>query len=251
MSNSGKHAKDAKHVESTGPALDEHGHTVAAMFDDIADRYDLMNMVMTWGQEPRMIRDTVDAVNLPEAPVVLDVATGTGDLAFEVLRRRYGAKIVGVDISPEMMEVGRQRPGGESIEWIEADALALPFDDNTFDAVTHGYLMRNVSDLQTALNEQFRVLKPGGWMAALEMSPAPRDVVKPFSTAYIKWVVPKMANWITQTPDAYEYLSRTSRGFSNPAQIEYKLSKAGFVGIGHRLHMFGTMAVHWAQKPLD
>jgi demethylmenaquinone methyltransferase/2-methoxy-6-polyprenyl-1,4-benzoquinol methylase len=222
---------------------------VAEMFDRIADRYDLMNLVMTWGQEPRFIRDTIDAVQLGPAPKVLDVATGTGDLAFEAANQRYGAEIHGLDISTEMLEVARRRPGGENITWRTGDAMALPYDDETFDAVTHGYLLRNVSDIATTLAEQYRVLKPGGTMSCLEMSPAPRNVIKPFSTAYIKYVVPQVAKAITGTPDAYEYLSRTSRAFHTADRIEAMMQEAGFVATGYRSYMFGTMAIHWAQKP--
>ena len=230
-------------------AVDSHGATVADMFDRIADRYDLMNLVMTLGQEPRFIRDTVTAAQLGQAPKVLDIATGTGDLALEAANQRYGAEVYGLDISNEMLEVARRRTGGENIVWQTGDAMELPYDDDTFDAVTHGYLLRNVTDISKTLKEQYRVLKPGGWMTSLEMSPAPRDVVKPFSTAYIKYVVPRLANAITQNPDAYEYLSRTSRGFHTADRIEHMIGEAGFVATGYKTYMFGTMALHWGQKP--
>src|SRR5690625_5864395 len=106
------------------------------MFDRIATRYDLMNLVMTWGQEPRFIRDTVDAAKLGPTPKVLDVATGTGDLAFEAANQRYGAQVYGLDISSEMLDIARMRPGGKNIVWQTGDAMALPYDDNSFDAVT-------------------------------------------------------------------------------------------------------------------
>lgn len=231
-------------------AVDAHGATVADMFDRIADRYDLMNLVMTLGQEPRFIRDTVNAAQLGQAPKVLDIATGTGDLALEAANQRYGAEVYGLDISNEMLEVARSRPGGENIVWQTGDAMELPYDDDTFDAVTHGYLLRNVTDIAKTLQEQYRVLQPGGWMTSLEMSPAPRNVVKPFSTAYIKYVVPRLANAITQNPDAYEYLSRTSRGFHTADRIEHMIGEAGFVTSGYKTYMFGTMALHWGQKPV-
>ncbi|WBL19973.1 ubiquinone/menaquinone biosynthesis methyltransferase [Citricoccus sp. NR2] len=236
--------------EQTPPARDAHGEQVSEMFNGIAERYDLMNLVMTWGQEPRFVRRTVERAQLPDAPTVLDLATGTGDIALEILRQRYGAHIIGADFAPEMMEVGRRRPGGEQISWVEADAMDLPFEEGVFDAVTHGYLLRNVTDIPTTLAEQFRVLKPGGWMVALETSPAPDNVIKPFSTAYIKWVVPRLANLITRNAEAYEYLSATTRGFKTPAEIHGLLDDAGFVNIGHETHLFGTMAIHWAQKPV-
>lgn len=220
------------------------------MFNGIAGRYDLMNAVMTWGQEPRFVRRTVDHANIPAGGRVLDLATGTGDIALEVLRRDPDAQVVGADFAPEMMEVGRTRPNGQKVEWVEADAMDLPFADESFDSVTHGYLLRNVSDIPTTLAEQFRVLRPGGWMAALETSPAPDDFIKPFSTFYIKNVVPRVAKMITKTPDAYAYLSESSRAFKTPAQIAALLEDAGFVNVGHETFLFGTLAVHWAMKPV-
>lgn len=227
----------------------DHPARVSSMFDRIAGRYDLMNLVMTWGQEPRLVRRTVERAKLPDAPKVLDLATGTGDIALEVLRTHYDADVTAVDFAPEMMAIGGARPDGDRITWVEADAMDLPFEDDTFDAVTHGYLLRNVADIPTTLAEQFRVLKPGGRMVALETSPAPDNIAKPFSTAYIKYVVPQLSRLITNDPEAYEYLSATTRGFRTPAQVQELLEEAGFVGAGHELHLFGALAIHWATKP--
>lgn len=246
-------APAAGHPDGGAPASPvvrgERGAQVSSMFNGMADRYDLMNLVMTWGQEPRLVRRTVARAELGDAPRVLDLATGTGDIALEILRSRYGAEVVGADFAPEMMEIGRRRPGGDQIEWVEADAMDLPFEDESFDAVTHGYLLRNVEDIPRTLAEQFRVLKPGGRMVALETSPAPQNIIRPFSTAYIQHVVPLMGRLITQNPDAYEYLSSTTRAFKTPGEIGALLQDAGFVDVGHELHMFGTLAIHWATKP--
>ena len=228
----------------------DHGARVSGMFDAIAGRYDLMNTVMTWGQEPRFVRHTVARANVPRNGRVLDLATGTGDIALEVLRRHPDATVVGADFAPEMMEVGRSRPGGDRVEWVEADAMDLPFEDGSFDSLTHGYLLRNVADIPATLAEQFRVLRPGGWVAALETSPAPENIVKPFSSLYIHRVMPLIARAITDKPEAYEYLSRSTAAFHTPEEVADLFSAAGFVNIGHQLHMFGTLAIHWAMKPV-
>ncbi|MGC5049275.1 ubiquinone/menaquinone biosynthesis methyltransferase [Micrococcus porci] len=229
----------------------DHGARVSGMFDAIAGRYDLMNTVMTWGQEPRLVRRTVERANVPAAARVLDLATGTGDLALEILKQHPDARVVAADFAPEMMEVGRTRPNGNRIEWVEADALALPFADGEFDSLTHGYLLRNVADIPAALAEQFRVLRPGGWVAALETSPAPDNLIKPFSSFYMHRIMPRLARLITDRAEAYEYLSSSTRAFHTPEEIAGMLADAGFVNIGHELHMFGTLATHWAMKPLD
>ncbi|MGP5683081.1 ubiquinone/menaquinone biosynthesis methyltransferase [Brachybacterium alimentarium] len=232
-----------------GASSEDHASRVSSMFDGIAGRYDLMNLVMTWGQEPRLVRRTVRRAELSGTPAVLDLATGTGDIAFEILRSHERAQVTGADFSPEMMAVGKDRPGGDKIAWVEADAMDLPFADESFDAVSHGYLLRNVADIPTTLAEQFRVLKPGGRMVALETSPPPKNIIRPFSTLYIKHVVPRLSHLITKNPEAYEYLSSTTRGFRTPSQVQGLLEEAGFVGVGHELHLFGTLAIHWATKP--
>ena len=124
------------------------------MFDAIAGRYDLMNAVMTWGQEPRLVRHTVARANIPAQARVLDLATGTGDLAFEVLKQHPDAQVVGADIAAEMMEVGRARAGGDRIEWVVADATDLPFEAGSFDAVTHGYLPVSYTHLTLPTNRE-------------------------------------------------------------------------------------------------
>ena len=229
----------------------DHHDRVSAMFDAIAGRYDLMNAVMTWGQEPRLVRRTVARANIPAQARVLDLATGTGDLAFEVLKQHPDAQVVGADIAAEMMEVGRARAGGDRIEWVVADATDLPFEADSFDAVTHGYLLRNVAEIPATLAEQFRVLRPGGWVAALETSPAPDNVLKPFSSFYIHRVMPQLAKLIADRPEAYAYLSSSTKAFHTPDEVADLFAGAGFVNIGHETHMFDTLATHWAMKPVD
>lgn len=238
---------------SAAPSPDaDHGARVASMFDAVAGRYDLMNAVMTWGQEPRLVRRTVERANIPSGvgARVLDLATGTGDLALEILRRHPDADVVGADFAPEMMEVGRGRKGGDRVEWVVADAMDLPFADEEFDSITHGYLLRNVADIPATLAEQFRVLRPGGWVAALETSPAPDNIVKPFSSFYIHRVMPRLARLIADQPEAYEYLSSSTKAFRTPEEVADLFADAGFVNVGHELFMFGTLAVHWAMKPV-
>lgn len=235
---------------SAAPSADaDHGARVASMFDAVAGRYDLMNAVMTWGQEPRLVRRTVERANIPSGARVLDLATGTGDLALEILRRHPDAEVVGADFAPEMMEVGKGRKDGDRVEWVVADAMDLPFADEGFDSITHGYLLRNVADIPATLAEQFRVLRPGGWVAALETSPAPDNIVKPFSSFYIHRVMPRLARLIADQPEAYEYLSSSTKAFRTPEEVADLFADAGFVNVGHELFMFGTLAVHWAMKP--
>lgn len=227
---------------------DEHGAEVRAMFGQVAGRYDLMNTLMTLGQDWRWRRYIVRAAELRRGDHVLDLATGTGDLAFDALTTP-GVTVTGADFTDEMLDIARHRPRGDQITWVHADALDLPFADASFDAVTHGYLLRNLTDIPRALAEQFRVLRPGGRVVALETSPPPPGLMRPFTDAYITGIFPVLGRLFGSDPEAYAYLSATTRGFRSPREVTELLLDAGFVDVRVRTFMFGTLAVHSARKP--
>ena len=151
----------------------ERSDYVRGMFDRIAGRYDLLNRLISGGQDMKWRRFVAEAAELPAGGRMLDIAAGTGDIAFEALKLSPGAQVVGADFALEMMRVGKGRePYGRRVAWTGADALALPYADGSFDAVASGYLMRNVIDIPQALAEQRRVLKPGGRIVILDTSRA-------------------------------------------------------------------------------
>lgn len=228
---------------------DAHGKQVQAMFGQVAHRYDLMNALMTLGQDWRWRRYIVRAAELRTGDHLLDLATGTGDLALDALKAVPGVTVTGADFTDEMLAIARRRPRGDEVTWVHADALDLPFGDASFDAVTHGYLMRNITDIPRALSEQFRVLRPGGRVVALETSPPPPGITRPFTNAYIKVIFPALGRLFGSDPEAYAYLSSTTRGFHSPAEVTDMLLDAGFVDVRVRTFMFGTLAVHSARKP--
>jgi demethylmenaquinone methyltransferase/2-methoxy-6-polyprenyl-1,4-benzoquinol methylase len=139
----------------------ERAEYVQGMFDDIADRYNLMNRLMTGGQDIQWRRFVVRQAALKPGDWMLDLATGTGDIAFEALRAVAGLHVVGGDFSLGMMLVGQRDPLGARVGWCGSDALNLPFPDNQFDALTAGYLIRNVIDITRSFSEQLLLLKPG------------------------------------------------------------------------------------------
>ncbi|MEJ2751637.1 MAG: class I SAM-dependent methyltransferase [Chloroflexota bacterium] len=153
---------------------------VQDMFTRIAGNYDLMNRLMTAGQDVTWRRYVIHQAQLPLDGRLLDIATGTGEIALEGLALVPGLQAVGGDFTVEMMQVGRQIPVRRAIRWVGADTLALPFPDDYFDAVTSGFLMRNVIDVHKAFSEQMRVLKPGGRVVVLESSP-PKRFRHPYS----------------------------------------------------------------------
>ena len=162
------------------------------MFDGIAHRYDLLNRINSLGMDRSWRRSTVDALQLPEGARVLDLATGTADLALELVRRHPDAQVVGVDPSDQMLGVGRRkvREVGDRIRLENGDAQALRFEDESFDGVMMAFGIRNVPDRTRALEEMFRVLRPGGRVAILELSEPQNGLMAWFARQHVKFVVP-------------------------------------------------------------
>ena len=222
---------------------------VQDIFDRIAPRYDLMNRVMTGGMDRYWRRFVIQQASIPKDGKMLDIATGTGDIAFEALARVEGVMAVGADFVPGMMLVGQRRAGGTRVRWSAADALNLPFPAATFDAVTHGFLLRNVIDIPRALAEQLRVLKPGGHMVCLDTTPPPDNLLKPFLVFYLTRIIPLIGTLLTGQTDAYTYLPKSTVGFKSPDELAQLMRQAGFKDVQYRRFMFNTIAVHWGTKP--
>ncbi len=180
---------------------------------------------------------------------LLDLATGTGDLALDACDATAGLDVVGADFTVEMMRVGRRRAGADRLTWLAADALALPFGDACFDAVIQGYLLRNVSDIPGALAEQYRVLRPGGRVVVLETSPATPAPLQPFVRAHLRYGIPLLSRLPSGNPQAYGYLLASTANFRTPSELGALLTAAGFEQVGWRSFMLGTQAVHWGRKP--
>ena len=210
---------------------------VRTMFDRIAPVYDLMNRVMTLGLDRRWRRAAVlEAVDPGDR--VLDVCCGTGDLALEA--RRVGAQVVGVDFSKAMLARARRRE--PAIEWIRADALALPLADSSFDAATIGFGLRNLDDLDRGLRELPRVLKAGGSLAVLEI-PRPRAPLRWFYALWFDRAVPLLGKLLPGGA-AYTYLPASVRRFPGPEELAELLRSAGFENVRYRLFAGGIVALH-------
>jgi demethylmenaquinone methyltransferase/2-methoxy-6-polyprenyl-1,4-benzoquinol methylase len=222
---------------------------VRAMFDRIAGRYRLMNALMTCGRDGVWRRAVVREAALPPAGRLLDLATGTGDIALEALRWDPAARVVGADFSLEMMRVGRRRPGGARVAWCAANALALPFADATFDAVTSGYLLRNVGDRVGAFGEQARVVKPGGRVVCLDTSPPPASPLRPLVRLYLRRLVPLLGRLVAGDRPAYAYLAASTEGFLEPEALAAAMREAGLADVRYRRFMAGTIAVHVGTRP--
>lgn len=229
---------------------EERARYVQAMFARIAGRYDLMNRLMTFGQDLRWRRYVIQQAQLPPGGRLLDIATGTGDIAYEGQQQVSGLQAVGGDFVLEMMQAGKHLSGREHIRWVAADTLALPFPNDYFDAVTSGFLMRNVIDVPGALREQLRVTRPGGRVVILESSPPKDNLLRPFIRFHLNMIIPTMGKLITGQTDAYRYLPDSTQQFQGPEELAQTMEAAGLINVVHRLFMFGTIAVHVGQKPI-
>ena len=221
------------------------------MFDRIAGVYDVMNSAMTAGMHHRWRARAADRAELAPGDAALDVCCGTGDLAFE-LARRVGpdGRVVGSDFSERMLDLAREKPVPEAaakpiFEW--ADALDLPYDDGGFDAVTVGFGVRNLSDLDRGIAEMARVLKPGGRLVILEITRPSREPLASFYNVWFDKLVPVLGT-VAGDPDAYGYLPESVRSFPEPQSLAAKMDAAGFEGIRWLLTAGGIIAIHSGAK---
>jgi demethylmenaquinone methyltransferase/2-methoxy-6-polyprenyl-1,4-benzoquinol methylase len=213
---------------------------VQRMFDRIAPVYDAMNLVMTCGLDRRWRRITVEQAVRP-GDRVLDACCGTGDLA--VAARARGGDVVGLDFSERMLE--RARGKDADIEWVRGDMLALPFEDGSFDAVTVGFGVRNVDDLEAGLHDLRRVLRPGGRVGILEIT-QPRGALAPFYRLWFDRVVPLLGK-VLPGGAAYTYLPASVRRFPAPEELASLLDASGFTAVRFRRFAGGIVALHVAE----
>jgi len=210
---------------------------VRTMFDRIAPVYDVMNRAMTAGLDQRWRTETARAVVSP-GDRVLDACCGTGDLA--IAAQRAGGRVTGVDFSEPMLERARAKSG--EVEWIQGDALALPFADGSFDAATVGFGVRNLEDLEAGLRELRRVLRPCGRVGILEIT-RPRGPLRPFYKLWFDGLVP-LAGKLLPGGSAYTYLPASVRRFPGARELAELMQTVGFEQVDYRLFGGGIVALH-------
>lgn len=227
---------------------DRRAQSIQSMFSRIAARYDLMNRLMTGWQDIRWRKIVIRTAHLPPQARILDLGAGTGDLARTALKRHPDASAVAADFTLEMMRVGQSQPRNARLQWTGADALALPFQSETFDAAVSGFLMRNVLNLPLSLKEQFRVLKPGGWMVILDTTRPIPNIFTPLIRFHMRRVIPFLGKLVTGQKEAYRYLPESSENFLRAEELAAHMAAAGFKKVLFRRYMFDTIAIHQGQK---
>lgn len=224
---------------------------VKQMFDTISGEYDGLNRVISFGADVKWRKKVVAAVIQKKAEKVLDIATGTGDLAIQIAEK--GVPLVtGLDLSPGMLDVGRKkisRKGlDKKVQMIQGDGEKLPFEDNSYDAVTIAFGVRNFENLEKGLSEIYRVLKKGGVLVVLETSVPHRTPFKQGYKLYTKYLLPRIGKILSKDKSAYAYLSESAAVFPYGKDFNNILEKIGFIAMENRPQTFGVATIYTAIK---
>lgn len=220
---------------------------IQAMFGRIARRYDVMNRVMTGGRDEAWRRAAARELALGANARVLDLATGTGDLAFAVRRMYPTARVAAFDFSEGILRVGehkRRARGDHAVAFGVGDALRLPFPDQSFDACVNGFLLRNAVDLPLCLREMRRVVRPGGRVVCMEITHPQTPVFRELFKLYFYRVVPVIGGIVAGDPAAYTYLPNSLTQFPPAEPLRAIMLDAGYREVAYRLLGLGTMAIH-------
>lgn len=224
----------------------EKSQQVEAMFDGIAPTYDLLNHLLSLGIDRGWRRKSVDSLKEFAPQRVLDLACGTGDFTALVQERLHPQYVIGSDLSDGMLAVARNK--FPDIEWEKADALNLPHPDNSFDAVTMAYGVRNFQDFDAGLREMYRVLKPGGHLLIVELATPPHFPMKQLFWLYSHVVMPSVGWLVSRDSRAYSYLPATMEAFPQAEIVENTLNRIGFCDIRWKRFTFGLCTMFLAQK---
>jgi demethylmenaquinone methyltransferase / 2-methoxy-6-polyprenyl-1,4-benzoquinol methylase len=239
-------------VPENGSAANEHAGRVREMFATIANRYDLLNHLLSANVDKRWRRIVATKVRdklSSSGSCVLDVACGTGDLSL-TLFETTGARVIGTDFCRPMLAIAAGKVPGQ-VPLIEGDALSLPFRSGSFDAVTIAFGLRNLSSVENGLAELCRVLKPGGWVAVLECSKPSNAIVRAFYGLYFRGVLPVLGGAVSGSLSAYAYLPASVQKFPDQAQLALLMNGAGFEQVQYQNLTGGVVALHMGRRPLE
>lgn len=225
---------------------------VRDMFDSIAPAYDFMNRAMTFGIDKLWRRKAVKMIAKYAPKYILDIATGTADLAIRLAQSLKPSSVVGVDLSQQMLEIGRKKVSEAGLSDVvtlsQADCMALPFDDGVFDCITVAYGVRNFEHLLQGYEEMHRVMKPGGVLCVIELSTPTSPLVKPFYKAYTKWIIPAAGRVVSKDVRAYSYLPESIAAVPQGEKMLGLMRQAGFSDCRYESLTFGTCTIYIAIK---
>jgi demethylmenaquinone methyltransferase / 2-methoxy-6-polyprenyl-1,4-benzoquinol methylase len=235
-----------------GSIHDSSDENVRRMFDRIAGRYDLLNRIISFRLDAWWRKKAVLAVVKSGHEKILDLGTGTGDLTFTAGKSLGDqGNVVGLDFSFKMLQLARAKQTSEKTrtDFLQGSALMTPFRDQVFDGVMTAFVLRNVSDLRLFFVQSFRVLKPGGRMASLDMFPPSKGIFALLYSFYFYHFMPSIGGFIAGDRQAYQYLSDTVRQFVPPERVSELLEQCGFEQVTVQRFLFGAVCLHVANKP--
>lgn len=219
---------------------------IGSLFDRIAGSYDRLNHILSLNIDKSWRRRAVRGMS--PCTTLLDVAIGTADLSIEILRQHKATQITGIDLSHEMMAIGQKKVGDSNVTFLQASALDMPFDDNSFDAVTCAYGVRNFSNLDQGLREMHRVLRPGGQLMILEFSYPSSKVIAWFYDLYFSHILPLVGRLLSHDRTAYNYLNRSVKQFIWGEEMVGHLNNAGFADVQYQPLTMGITTIYRATK---
>jgi ubiquinone/menaquinone biosynthesis methyltransferase len=219
---------------------------VRRLFSTIADRYDLITILLSFGLDRRWKKRAIDLAAIQPSARVLDLACGTGDLAFAAASRR--ASVVGLDVTLRMVELAKAKPAGHQVKFIVGDMVWLPFPAGSFDVITTGYGLRNVPDLRAAVREMHRVLRPGGLAVSLDFNRPASVLVRSVYLAYLSVVGGALGWLLHRNPDTYRYIPESIRRYPGAPAVAELMKGEGFARAEWQPVLGGLMAIHLARK---
>ncbi len=228
--------------------LDKRPAAIQHMFSGIAERYDLLNRLISLGFDQPIRRQMVARLAGSNPLRIADIGCGTGDVSILLAKTYPGCQILACDLTLAMIQVGRNRTQNPAIQWVVCDSSQLPFENETMDAVTSAFLLRNVADLGAVLQEQARITRSIGMFLTLETTPPRKTLLYPFIWLYYHTVIPILGLLVAGKPGAYQYLPDSSLEFIDAEKLSEQISQNGWRQSSVKRKLFGVMAIHQAYK---
>ncbi len=225
---------------------------VLNLFSSIPSHYDNMNRVMSLGLDMGWRRKSIRLADFKNDGMLLDLATGTGDMIIAARKFLPDAKFIGLDFCEPLMQLAQEKVNGKAdvhpISWIQGDALHLPFDENSFDGAFTAFTLRNVICVGQVFSELYRVIRTGGKVVSLEMVKQNNPLLRKVFSFYLNQIIPRLGRWLTSYPDAYSYLPLSIDNFYTADELTNLISSIGWRNVQHKLLMFRNVAIHIGEK---